>query len=201
MKSVRLPVLLALMLQLSGCAAVVVGGAVATGLAVHDRRSFGTVVDDNVLEARVRDALYGREEFTTDHRIKVNANNGWVLLAGEVESPANVRLAGEVTAGINGVRRVINELVPERRASLGRGTEDRWISTKVNAAMTRIRDLPGFDATRVKVTTTRGVVYLMGMVSREEAEAATSRARTVRGVHRVVTIFEYLEDQPDVVEG
>lgn len=201
MKSVRLPVLLALALQLSGCAAVVVGGAAATGLAVHDRRSFGTVVDDNVLEARVRDALYGREEFTTDHRIKVNANNGWILLAGEVESTANVRLAGEVTAGINGVRRVINELVPERRASLGRGTEDRWISTKVNAAMTRIRDLPGFDATRVKVTTTRGVVYLMGMVSREEAEAATSRARTVRGVHRVVTIFEYLEDQPDVVEG
>lgn len=201
MRILRVLALLVIALQLSGCAAVVVGGAAASGLAVHDRRSFGTVIDDNVLEMRVRDALYGLEEITSDHRIKVNAHNGWVLLAGEVESQTNIRLAGEVAAGIGGVRRVVNELAPERRASLGVGTEDRWISTKVNTTLTRIRDLPGFDPTRVKVTTTRGVVYLMGMVSRAEAEEVTKRARTVRGVRRVVTIFEYLEDQPDVVEG
>lgn len=187
--------------QMTGCVALLAGGATATGLAVHDRRSFGTVIDDNALELRVRDALYSNEEFTRDHRIKINAFRGWVLLAGEVETDANVRLAGETAAGVTGVRRVINELVPERQASLGQGSQDRWISGKVNGSMTRIRELPGFDATRVQVITTRGVVYLMGLVSRDEAEAVTERARTVRGVHRVVTIFEYLEDQPEVVQG
>ncbi len=187
-------------LQLAGCLAVVAGGAAATGLAIHDRRSFGTIIDDQTLEVRVRDAIHDDPAFTRDHRIKVDAFRGWVLLAGEAGTEANVRLAGEITAGVDGVRRVVNELAPERRPSFGQSSSDRWIATKVKTALTGV-DLEGFDPTRVQVTTARSVVYLMGLVSRDEGRAATEQARTVRGVDRVVTIFEYQEDQPEVVEG
>ena len=44
---------------------------------------------------------------------------------------------------------------------------------------------------RVKVVTERGNVYLMGLVSAAEAEAATEVARSVKGVARVVKVFEY----------
>lgn len=187
-------------LQLTGCIAVLAGGAAATGLAVHDRRSFGTVIDDQALEVRVRDAIFDDHAFTREHRIKVNAYRGWVLLAGEAGTESNVRLAGEITAGVDGVRRVVNELAPERRPSFGQGSKDKWLSSKVNSSLTRV-ELAGFDPTRVQVTSARSVVYLMGLVSRAEGEAATEQARTVKGVERVVTIFEYLEDQPEVVEG
>jgi osmotically-inducible protein OsmY len=180
--------------QLSACAALVVGGVAATGMAIHDRRSFGTVLDDNVLEVRIRDALFRQEAFDDQVRIKVNSHNGWVLLAGEVRDDERVALAEQTVQEIEGVRRLFNELSTNNRAGAGVASNDAWVSTRVNGSLTRIRDLPGFDATRVKVTTTRGIVYLMGMVSREEAEAVVAQARTVRGVERVVTLFEYLDE-------
>ncbi len=191
---IRLLVVAVLASQLSACAALIIGGVAATGMAVHDRRSVGTIVDDNVLEVRVRDALYRHEQFNDEVRIKINAYNGWVLLAGEAVNEERVALAGRAAANVPGVSRLFNELAPEERAGPGLSTSDRWLSTRVNGSLTRIRDLPGFDATRVKVVSARGIVYLMGEVSRAEAEAVVARARTVRGVERVVTLFQLPDD-------
>ncbi len=186
-RSVIAVVLVAL---LSGCAAVVVGGAVATGVAVHDRRTVGTVIDDNVLEVRVRNALYVDEQLDQRSRIKVNVFNGWVLLAGEVPSEALIELATERVSAVDGVVRLFNELAATERASLGEASNDRWISSRVNAGFARIRGLSGFDPSRVQVTTARSIVYLQGLVSQAESDAVIERARTVRGVERVVTLFE-----------
>ncbi len=191
MKPIFRPIFAFLMLsQLVGCAAVVVGGVVATGVAVHDRRSVGTVIDDNVLEIRVRDAIYQGEELDGSSRIKISAFNGWVLLAGEVPAEELVELATDRASGVDGVQRLFNELVVAERASFGQASNDRWISGRVKASFTGVRDLPDFDPTRVQVTATRGVVYLQGLVSQAEADAVIERARTVRGVERVVTMFD-----------
>lgn len=192
--TIRILCLLLLATQLLGCAALVVGGVVATGVAVHDRRTVGTVIDDNLLEVRVRNALFGDERFDGTIRIKINAHSGWVLLAGEARTPELVALATELASQVDGVQRLFNELAPLERASLGQASNDRWISGRVNASFTGIRDLPGFDPSRVKVTTTRGVVYLQGLVSRAEAEAVVEQARTVRGVERVVMMFEFRDE-------
>lgn len=181
---------------LGGCAAMVVGGAAATGAAVHDRRSVGTVVDDNVLRLRVRDALYAHEDMDGNTRIRVLVYDGWVLLAGEAVDEPRVELASELALGADGVVRVFNELEPMNRVSLSASNADRWLTTRVNTSLAQIRDLPGFDPSRVKVTSTRGVVYLMGLVSQAEAEAATEQVRMVRGVERVVTLFQFVEEQP-----
>ena len=49
------------------------------------------------------------------------------------------------------------------------------------------------DTTRVKVVTENKAVYLMGLVKRREGELATEAARSVRGVQRVVKLFEYID--------
>ena len=177
--------------QLAACAAVIVGGAVATGVAVHDRRSVGTVIDDNVLEVRVRNALFGDERFDQSVRVKVNVHNGWVLMAGEAGTPELVERATELASEVDGVLRLFNELAPLERAGFSQASSDRLVSGRVTTSFTRIRDLPGFDPSRIKVTTTRGIVYLQGLVTEAEAEAAVEQARTVRGVERVVTMFEF----------
>lgn len=194
--AIRMSLIGLILLGLSGCATVVVGSVAATGLAVHDRRSFGTVIDDNVLEIRVSDALFGDGAFDRSSRIRVVAYNGWVLLAGEVEQAQHVELATEMVRDVDGVIRLFNELSPEPKAGLGRRNSDRWMSTRVKTSLGGV-DLPGFDVTRVKVLTTRGVVYLMGLVSREEGSAAVEEARRVRGVERVVSIFQYIDELPD----
>lgn len=182
-------------LLLTGCAAVAVGGAAGAGMAAHDRRSFGTVIDDNLLELRVTDAIYGVDGFDTGDRIKITAHNGWVLLAGEVDTSERVEQVGGIVDNVRGVRRVVNELAPEPKAGVGTRSHDTWLNARVKTSLTGI-DLPGFDASRVNVTTTRDIVYLMGLVTRDEAEAVTDKARRVRGVDRVVTVFEYIEDVP-----
>ena len=187
---VRMMFVLLLASQMLGCVAVVVGAAVATGAAVHDRRSVGTVVDDNVLEVQIRNALYGAAEFDNRSRIKINAFNGWVVLAGEVPKESLIELATERVADMDGVQRLFNELVAAERVGLGQASNDRWISGRVKASFTGLADLPGFDPTRVQVTVTRGVVYLQGLVSQAEADAVIERARTVRGVERVITMFD-----------
>lgn len=176
--------------QLLACAAVVVGGAVVTGVAVHDRRTVGTVIDDNLLEVRVRNALFSDERFDSSVRIRINVYDGWVLLAGEVGSQQLVDEATRLVSEVDGVQRLFNELAPIPRITIPQSNNDRWISSRVNASFARIRNLPGFDPTRVQVTTTRGVVYLQGRVSQAEADAVVERARTVRGVERVVMLFD-----------
>lgn len=198
MKSMtRLLLVILLSTQLIGCAAVIVGAAVATGVAVHDRRSVGTVIDDNVLEVIVRDALYVDRALKDNARIKINAFNGWVLLAGEVAEEDLIELATSRASEVDGVERLFNELAVAERASFGQASSDRWISSKVKASFTGLPDLPGFDPTRVQVTTARGIVYLQGLVSQAEADAVIAQARTVRGVERVITMFDLGTDTPD----
>lgn len=176
--------------NLSACVALLAGGTVATASAVHDRRSVGTVIDDRTLTVSVRNALYGRDDFDGRHRIKVSVYAGWVLLIGEVGSAERVALATEVVSDLEGVQRLFNELSAEPRVSVWRASRDRSLSAQVNAHLTRIRDLPDFDASRVKVSSARGVVYLQGRVSEAEAQAAVETVRTVRGVERVVMLFD-----------
>ncbi len=192
--SIRWMIAVLVVSMLSGCAALVVGGAAATGMALHDRRSVGTVIDDRVLRVQVRDALHSHEEFDTSSRIRILAYNGWVLLAGEARDSQRIEMATDIAGNVKGVRRVINELAPIERVGAGEATSDRWISSKANTSLTKVRHIEGFDASRIKVLTTRNIVYLMGLVTREEAEAAVEEVRTIRGVERVITAFEYLDD-------
>ena len=70
---------------------------------------------------------------------------------------------------------------------------DSLITAKVKTELLRITDLEGFNGTRVKVVTTNGTVYLMGLLTHQEADVVTEKARQVGGVQRVVKLFEYID--------
>jgi len=174
--------------QLGGCAAVVVGGA-ATGTAVAlDRRTAGVYVSDQEIELRALARL--RETFPqkTDN-ISATSYNRQVLLTGQVPDEATRSRASEVVKVIPDVRTVFNELTVSGITSLTSDANDVAITSSVKARMLRDENVP---ATKIKVVTEAGVVYLMGLVSQAEAEAATNIARTTSGVTKVVTLFEYL---------
>ncbi|MBU1189284.1 MAG: BON domain-containing protein [Gammaproteobacteria bacterium] len=192
-------VLLALiaLTQLAGCVVAAVGGAAVAGSAVHDRRSFGTVINDENIEISVTDALYSKPEIKRSDRIKVVSVNGIVLLAGEIDSEEKKQFAGEVAGRIEDVRKVVNELVvTDTIAGVGTRTSDSWLTTRVKTALFGV-DIDGFDPTRVNVTTASGRVYLQGMVTVAEGEAAAQEASTVGGVKQVVKVFEYIEPASD----
>ena len=176
---------------LNGCVPLLVGGT-AVGVSVaHDRRTTGTVMDDQTIELKIYDAL--ERQLPPGNRISTTSYNGAVLLTGEVVSEAMRQQAEQIARNLSQppVREVYNELVIGPPSPMSVQRNDALITTKVKTALFQIK-IKDFDPTRVKVVTERGVVYLMGLVRRKEADAAADAASRVDGVRQVVTLFEYI---------
>jgi osmotically-inducible protein OsmY len=177
----------------AGCAPLVVGTAAVTGAAVaHDRRSAGTVLDDQTIEFQALGNLHADKELYRQAHVNVTSYNRVALLTGEAPTEELKKRAAEIVRGIEKVRRVHNEIAIAAPSSFTSRSADTLLTGRVKAAMVGIK---GFDPTRVKVVTENGVVYLMGLVTRAEAETATEAARTTSGVQRVVRIFEYVVEE------
>lgn len=179
------------MAVLQGCAGGVVVAGGATGAAVaHDQRTAGSVVEDQAIELKVANAIRGDKELNEQSHINVTSYNGLVLLSGEAPAEALRKRAEEYARDTQKVRKVYNELVLAAPSSLMSRSGDTVLTTKVKTRMVAEKD---FDATRVKVVTENGVVYLMGLVSRDQAAIATQIASETGGVQRVVTLYEYVD--------
>ena len=181
-----------LALMLGGCGAVVIGGAVATANVAHDRRTAGTLVEDQkiLLEAiSMRDA---------DDALKKQANVGidvfnlQVLLTGQAENFEVVEAFRQRVAGIQRVRAVFNEVTVGAESTWSEATADAYLTARVKVALFSVK-IDGFDPTRVTVTSSQGSVYLMGLLTPTEADAVTEEVRFVSGVKRVVKLFEYID--------
>ncbi len=175
---------------LSGCGVLVVGGTATAAGVVHDRRTAGTVVEDQAIELKAYEVLDSQR--LANAHVNVTSYNNNVLLSGEVPDESTREWVEERVAEVEKVRQIHNELAVAPPSSLGSRSNDAWITTKVKTSLVRISGLPGFDPTRVKVVTERGSVYLMGLVTQAEGDAAASVARQIAGVQRVVKLFEYL---------
>ncbi|MEM7251752.1 MAG: BON domain-containing protein [Pseudomonadota bacterium] len=177
--------------QLSGCAAVAVGAvgaAAATGANIaHDRRTPGTFIDDELIEWKVYQDINKDTALGDQSHINVTSYNNIVLLTGEVPSETLRERAQQIANRAAKVRLVHNELAIAAPSSYLSRSSDSVITGKVKAVLFTDNTLP---ATRVKVVTEGGTVYLLGLVSETEASWATERVRTVSGVQRVVKLFE-----------
>jgi osmotically-inducible protein OsmY len=178
---------------LTGCAAVVVGGVAVATVVATDKRSTGTVIDDQTIEFTVIDRLYENDAIDQDDHIKVEVYERVVLLVGEVTTEANRQLAEKIAGAVENVGRVVNELEVATPASTAERLDNSWLTTKVNTALLKENPVPGFDATRIKVISSGSNVYLMGLVSREEGNAVAEVARNVSGVEKVVKVFSYTD--------
>ncbi|MBK1716483.1 BON domain-containing protein [Thiocystis violacea] len=177
-------------LAVTGCAPLIVGGAVAGASAVYDRRHYQVVLDDQRIELAAMQALSQDPDIRDRARIAVTSYNHSALLTGQADSEAIAQRAGDLVSRIPKVTRVIDEIGIGASVGMARTSDDALITSRAKLELTSI-DLPDFNPTRVKVVTENGVVYLMGLVSPSEAEAAAERIRYVPGVRQVIKLFEY----------
>lgn len=174
---------------LSGCAALVVGGAVGTAMVVTDRRTAGTQLEDQNIELKALTRI--RESVGDRGHVNTTSYNRLVLLTGEVQSEADRSALEQSIGRIEGVRSVVNELAVMGASSMTARSNDTILTSKVKASFIDAKDL---QAGALKVVTERGVVYLMGRVTEREANRATDLARGVSGVQKVVKVFEMLTE-------
>ena len=180
---------------LHGCFAVVAGGAVAGAGVVHDRRSFGRVLEDRNLQLSVLDKINRDKAMVRDdNHVKVVVYDGVMLLCGQLRSAELKQRAQTIAESFEGVARLVNDIeVTDAPQGFWRRRQDNAQAARVKTALLDITSMPGFDPTRINVTASHGIVYLMGLVTHEEDDAATTIARNVGGVDKVVKVFEYTD--------
>lgn len=164
-----------------------------TACADYAKRSTGTTLDDQTLEYAVSSAIYSDPSFSQQDHIKVEVNSGVVLLAGETTSGANKDKATKIAEQQKLTKRVVNDLVIGDRAWLGGKTNNAWLTGKVNSVLLKENPLPGNDASRIKVISSQGTVYLMGLVTHKQGDQVVEIVRNIRGVTKVVKIFDYTD--------
>jgi len=178
---------------LGGCAAAVVGGAALAGGAAHDRRDTSTYFDDKRIDLAVHDAINKDKELALKNNVTIIVYNGVILLIGEVRTPELKARAQKIVSGYEGTKKVVNELDVTEPQDFWARRADSGLTARVKTALLDITSIEGFDPLRVNVTTAHRVVYLMGMVSHQEADAVVDVARDVDGVEKVVKVFEYTD--------
>jgi osmotically-inducible protein OsmY len=175
----------------TGCAPLIVGGAVLGGtLVATDRRTSGAQLEDEGIELRSLNRL--REAFLERVHINATSYNRQVLLTGEVPTEADKQRAQDIVSRVENVRSIVNELAVLGNATLTSRSSDALVTGRVKAAFVDAKDL---YANAFKVVTERGNTYLLGRVTQREANRATEIARTTPGVQRVVRVLEIISEE------
>lgn len=153
-------------------------------------RSFGRLIDDQLIETYVGANIKKADEGFDAGNINIDSFNGIVLLTGQVKSDQLKQQATEIARNVRNVRRVHNELAIAGPISLPARTNDTWLKSKIKS---RMLATAGVNPVRNKVVVENGVVYLMGIVSRAEADIAVDVAHKTFGVQKIVKVFEYTD--------
>jgi len=180
---------LALMLvsQLAGCVTAVVGGAALGGSMIADRRTSGIYIEDENIEIKAESKI--QKNLAEESHVNVTCYNRNVLLTGEVTNVADKAKAETLVKTIPNIRAITNEIAIMEKSTFSDRTNDVYITSLVKGNFLTSNK---FSVNHVKVVAERSVVYLMGLVTKKEADDAVQIARTTEGVAKVVKLFEYL---------
>ncbi|MDE1942955.1 MAG: BON domain-containing protein [Betaproteobacteria bacterium] len=179
---------------LQGCFPLVATGMVGTGFVIADRRTSGAQLEDEGIELRADHDI--GEKFGDKVHVNVTSFNRNLLLTGEVPDQSTRNSLEALARRVTNVRSVINETIIAGNSSLSQRTTDSYVSTKVHARLvSEAQDR--YSPVQISVTTEDGIVYLMGLVTHAEGDAAASVASTTSGVRKVVKVFEYLAKAPE----
>ncbi|WP_194789213.1 BON domain-containing protein [Pseudomonas sp. UFMG81] len=182
---------LTLCLSISGCSSVLTSTRNSPIEDDRGTRTIGSKIDDSLIETKVSvNIAKANPDLDKSSHIVVSSYNGVVLLAGQTPR-ADLKSLAEQTAGqVQRVKKVHNELQVIQPSSILARNNDAWLTTKIKTQMLGDANVPG---SRIKVITENGIVYLLGLVTQQEANAATNVVQGVSGVQKIVKLFEYID--------
>lgn len=175
---------------LQGCVAAAVVGVVGGASVATDNRSLGNQIDDQKIELDAHAQLAASEALSENTNLQVISVNGSVLIVGQAPNSYLRDQAIKMLNEVKGVKQLHNQVRISNTTAFTTKTNDVWLTSKVKTALFTHDEL---DATNIKVVTENGEVFLMGLVTKTQANIAVDIARNVGGVNRVFKIFEYIE--------
>ena len=170
---------------LSGCVA---GGSGNALNSANERRTQGTVLDDQNIENKAQQRIV--DKYKAGTQVTVTCFNRFALLTGQAPNEASKMDIERIVGGIPPVKGIANEIRVGGIANSNARSSDSGVSGDVRR---RFQSSKAFNYEQIRVFTESGVVYLMGIVTHAEADAASEIASTTNGVQKVVRVFEYMD--------
>jgi len=178
---------------INACTTIAVGTSEITGVSlIHDRRDIQTIALDERIEISASIDLNSDADIRKYTHFNVTSFNRILLITGEVSHATLRTRINTILGNVENVKLVQNQMQTAMPSSFQTRSYDSLITTKVKTAFSSDDKMPGFDATRIKVVTESGRVFLMGLVHKKEGEIATEIARRIEGVRQVIKVFEYI---------
>lgn len=194
LKTVLLGLTLSSTLLLQGCFPIVATGIVGGGFVATDRRTSGAQLEDAGIELRACHALDDR--FHDQIHVNCNSYNRILLLTGEVPNQQVLKEVDSIARSTTNLRSVVNQVHVGLNRTVSERADDVYMEGKVRAHF--LSESNGrFSAVQTKIVVEDSVVYLMGLMTKDEATAASNVASTTGGVKKVVRVFEYIAHIPD----
>ena len=180
-------------LGLQGCPALIGIGGVAAFTSLEDRRTAGTQLEDSGIESRAITRI--NERVGERAHFNVTVFNRAMLLTGEAWDEATRAEIETIARAVPNVRAITNEIQVAGLSSATSRANDTVLTARVKGSFLNSKD---FSSLHVKVVTEAAVVYLLGLVTEAEGNAAAELARTTSGVRKVVKVFDYCKSTDEL---
>ena len=189
-KIARILVLVFFAVSTAGCAGLLIGGAATSAVAAYDERTIGTFIEDQAIELKAIEAIRDNVELKEQTHISVTSYNQVALVTGQAPTEELRQSAISIISQIEKVRHVYDELELMVPNSMVTRSSDSLLTAKVKTKLFTIKNI---DATKVKVVSENGAVFLMGIVNRGDGNTVADAASRVGGAQKIVKLFEYKE--------
>lgn len=180
-------IIIILSFMLTGCLPAIFTAATSSTIAAAKDQSISETIDDVKISTKIKASFMKnnfRELYT---KIKVEVEQGRVLLTGIIDKKEDALKAVEIVWGVKGVREVINELIIDKKSDhfdLVQYTKDAMITSQIKARTFVKQDVKWVNYT---IITVNNIVYIFGIArSEEELKMVTSIASQINSVARVV---------------
>jgi osmotically-inducible protein OsmY len=194
MKNILILLLLCQHLLLIACTTITPKGPEITAqLLSEERRSREAILSDRMIEAEAYSELNSEQNLREQCHVNINAFNGTVLVTGQAPSEELSKNIIAIVQAIANVKLVHNNLMIDYPTDTSIRSNDELITEGVKTALNQIRSIPDFYPSMIKMTAENSIVYLMGLVHREEGTIAVNVTKLQPGIKEIVTVFEYLD--------
>ena len=166
-----------------------VGGVVAGTSVLADRRPPAVQAIDKGIELEAGNALAKR--YGDDAHINITSFNQKVLLTGEVKDADIKGQAGAYVKAMKSARSVFNELVIGPNSTFTARASDSYLESKIKTQMIFTDKLP---SNSMAIVAEGSSVYLMGMLTQNEAAIAKKLTSNISGVKDVYAYFDIISD-------
>lgn len=188
-KPVKFLTIVLIISTLQSCAVATVVAITAGASMATDRRSIGNQIDDQSIEVEAYNEITKNKALYNNTNLHIISVNGSVLIVGQAPTTHLKAQALKIIHAIKSVVRVHDQIRIGNTTAVTTQTNDAWLTSKVKTALFSSDSVNGKN---IKVVTENGEVFLMGIVSKKEADIAVNITRNISGVNRVFKAFEYL---------